>query len=84
MEPLGQGYCTVVILANTTFCFPFVMIAVLARLAGMEPSLEEAAPDLGATPVRAFRSVVMPSLMPAIVSGALLGAGIQHPNRAWL
>jgi spermidine/putrescine transport system permease protein len=38
----------------------------------MDPSMEEAAMDLGATPLRAFRSVIVPYLMPAIVAGALM------------
>ena len=67
--PLGF---TTVIIAHVTFCFPFVLIAVQARLAGLDPSFEEAALDLGATPWRAFRLVVLPSLRPAIVAGALM------------
>jgi spermidine/putrescine transport system permease protein len=65
------GFLTV-ILAHTTFCFPFVMVTVQARLAGLDPSLEEAALDLGATPGRAFRLVILPYLLPAIVAGGLL------------
>jgi spermidine/putrescine transport system permease protein len=65
------GYATIVI-SHVTFCFPFVMAAVQARLAGLDPSLEEAALDLGATPLQAFTKVLIPYLMPAIVSGALM------------
>jgi spermidine/putrescine transport system permease protein len=65
------GYATIVI-SHVTFCFPFVMAAVQARLAGLDPSLEEAALDLGATPLQAFTKVLVPYLMPAIVSGALM------------
>jgi len=65
------GFITVTI-AHVTFCFPFVMIAVQARLAGLDPALEEAAMDLGATPFQAFVRVIVPYLMPAIVSGALM------------
>jgi spermidine/putrescine transport system permease protein len=68
---LELGYTTVII-AHVTFCFPFVMAAVQARLAGIDPSLEEAAMDLGATPARAFFGVIVPYLMPAIIAGALL------------
>ncbi|MEZ4300304.1 MAG: ABC transporter permease [Polyangiaceae bacterium] len=63
---------TTVILAHTTFCFPFVMVTVQARLAGLDPSLEEAALDLGATPARAFARVILPYLLPAIIAGGLL------------
>jgi spermidine/putrescine transport system permease protein len=65
------GYTTIVI-SHVTFCFPFVMAAVQARLSGLDPSLEEAALDLGATPLQAFTKVLVPYLMPAIVSGALM------------
>lgn len=65
------GFATVVI-SHVTFCFPFVLIAVQARLAGLDPSLEEAAMDLGATPMKAFFLVMVPYLLPAIVSGALM------------
>jgi spermidine/putrescine transport system permease protein len=68
---LQLGYTTIVI-SHVTFCFPFVMAAVQARLAGLDPSLEEAALDLGATPLQAFTRVLVPYLMPAIVSGALM------------
>jgi spermidine/putrescine transport system permease protein len=68
---LQLGYTTIVI-SHVTFCFPFVMAAVQARLAGLDPALEEAALDLGATPLQAFTKVLVPYLMPAIVSGALM------------
>ncbi len=51
---LQLGYTTIVI-SHVTFCAPFVMAAVQARLAGLEPALEEAALDLGATPIQAFQ-----------------------------
>lgn len=68
---LSPGYTTVVI-SHITFCFPFVMVVVRARLAGLDPSLEEAAMDLGATPAGAFIHVIVPFLLPAIVAGALM------------
>ncbi len=67
----GRGYLTIII-AHTTFCFPFVLVAVQARLAGVDPNLEEAAMDLGAPPLKAFWLVMVPYLLPAIVSGALM------------
>jgi len=72
--PLG---ITTVVIAHTTFCFPFVMAAVQARLAGLDPSLEEAALDLGASPLRAFTHVIIPYLMPAIASGALMAFALS-------
>jgi spermidine/putrescine transport system permease protein len=68
---LELGFSTIII-SHVTFCFPFVMVAVQARLAGLDPALEEAAMDLGAPPAAAFRKVLVPYLMPAIVSGALM------------
>lgn len=68
---LPLGFVSVVI-AHVTFCFPFVLVAVQARLQGLDPSLEEAALDLGATPLQAFWQVILPSLRPAILSGALM------------
>jgi spermidine/putrescine transport system permease protein len=65
------GYLTLII-GHTTFCFPFVLVGVQARLQGIDPFLEEAAMDLGATPVQAFWKVIVPYLMPAIVAGALM------------
>jgi spermidine/putrescine transport system permease protein len=67
----GLGFVTVII-AHITFCFPFVLVAVQARLAGLDPALEEAALDLGATPRQAFWHIMVPYLMPAIVSGGLM------------
>jgi spermidine/putrescine transport system permease protein len=68
---LKLGYLTVII-AHVTFCFPFVLVAVQARLKGLDPALEEAALDLGATPLRAFWLVIVPCLRPAIFSGGLM------------
>ena len=68
---LPLGYVTLVI-AHTTFCFPFVLVGIQARLQGLDPFLEEAALDLGATPAKAFRLVIVPYLMPSIISGALM------------
>jgi spermidine/putrescine transport system permease protein len=67
--PLGY---TTLIIAHTTFCFPFVLVGVQARLQGIDPALEEAALDLGATPLKAFWLVIVPYLMPAIIAGALM------------
>lgn len=68
---LELGYATIVI-SHVTFAVPFVMAAVRARLADLDPALEEAALDLGATPLQAFVKVLVPYLMPAIVAGALM------------
>ncbi len=67
--PLGVG---TVIVAHTAFCLPFVAVVVLARLRGMDRSLEEAALILGADEATAFRRVTLPLLAPGIMAGALL------------
>lgn len=68
---LPFGMVTLVI-AHTAFCIPYVYMLVKARLVGMDKSLEEAAADLGASPVRVFFDITLPLLLPAIVSGMLL------------
>lgn len=73
---LPLSYLTVII-AHVTFTFPFVLVGMQARLQGMDPSLEEAAMDLGATPRQAFFRVIFPYLMPAIASGALLAFSLS-------
>lgn len=65
------GFASVII-GHVTFSFPFVLVAVQARLQGLDPALEEAALDLGATPLKAFWLVIVPSLRPAIIAGGLM------------
>lgn len=60
------------VIAHTTFCVPYVLLNVQARLQGLDPALEEAARDLGASPVRAFFTVTLPLILPAVFSGMLL------------
>ncbi len=59
-------------LGHTVFCVPYILMEVKARLVGMDPSLEEAARDLGAGPGRAFWDITLPLIMPAVISGSLL------------
>ncbi|GJE48111.1 Inner membrane ABC transporter permease protein YdcV [Methylobacterium tardum] len=68
---LDRGILTIVI-AHATFCTGFVAVLVAARLRGLDRSLEEAAADLGATPIRVLTTVTLPLLAPAIAAGALL------------
>jgi spermidine/putrescine transport system permease protein len=60
------------IIAHTTFNLSYVALVVSARLEGMDRSIELAAQDLGATPVRAFWKVTLPAIFPGILSGGLL------------
>jgi len=69
--PRGRGLVTLV-LAHASFTAAFVTVVVQARLAGMDPQLEEAARDLGATPWRGFRDVTLPLILPGVVAGWLL------------
>ena len=71
MLKLPFGMLTLLI-GNTVFCVPYILMEVKARLAGMDPSLEEAARDLGARPFRAFWDITLPLIMPAVLSGSLL------------
>lgn len=61
-----------IVAAHVVFCLAYVALTVSARITGLDPHLEEAALDLGATPVQAFIQVLLPELMPAIISGCLL------------
>ena len=68
---LPLGIFTLII-AHATFCIPFVVFTVRARLNGFDPSIEEAAMDLGANRVRTLFEILLPSIMPGVMSGALL------------
>ncbi len=61
-----------VILAHISFCLAYVVLVVLARLRTLDPTLEEAALDLGASPSEAFRLVTLPLLAPGVMAAALL------------
>lgn len=65
------GFMTMLI-AHVTFNIPYVILSVLPRLRQMQKNSVEAALDLGATPWYAFRKVVLPEIMPGIITGALI------------
>ena len=60
-----------VILAHTTLGIPFVIITVTATLSGFDQSLIRASANLGASPSRTFFKVIMPLILPGVISGAL-------------
>ena len=60
------------IIAHVTFCIPFVVFTVRARLSGYDRSVEEAAMDLGANRKRVFFHITVPIILPGIISGAVL------------
>ncbi len=68
---LDRGFWTVT-LAHTTFTMCFVAVVVQSRLIGFDSSLEEAAMDLGAPPLRTFFSVTLPLIFPAVAAGWIL------------
>jgi len=65
------GFLTV-LMAHITFCIPFVILSVMPRLKRLNISTYEAALDLGASSTRAFFKVVLPDIMPGVVSGFLM------------
>ncbi len=69
--PAGRGVLTIVI-AHTTFCMAYVAVVVQSRLVDMDDSIEEAAADLGARPLRVFFDITLPMIAPALISGWLL------------
>jgi putrescine transport system permease protein len=68
---IPRGMITVII-AHTTFAMCFVAVVVSSRLVSFDKSLEEAALDLGCTPVDAFFSVTLPIIAPSVIAGWLL------------
>lgn len=68
---LRPGMLTL-ILSHTTFCLPYVILSVLPKLRQINPYLYEAAQDLGCHPVQAFFKVILPDIMPGIVTGMIM------------
>ncbi len=68
---VGDGWATLII-AHITFCVPSVFLSILPKLRQINVSLYEAAMDLGCSPAKAFQKVVIPEIMPGIVTGFLM------------
>jgi len=75
--PLGM---LTLILAHTSFCIPYVYLLVKARLAGIDRSYIDAARNLGAGPWQAFKDVLLPLILPAIISGMLLSFAMSFDD----
>lgn len=69
--PARRGFQTVAI-AHATMAITYVALIVQARLADMDPSIEEAAQDLGARPFALFWQITLPMIAPALIAGWLL------------
>lgn len=68
---LEFGFVTLLI-AHITFNVPYVILNIMPKFKQMDPHLYEAAQDLGCSPFKAFRKVVLPEIMPGVVSGFLM------------
>ena len=68
---IKKGFMTL-LLAHIMFCIPYVILSVMPKLRSLDPNLADAAMDLGATPFQALTKVIVPQIMPGIVSGALI------------
>lgn len=66
-----KGFITL-LLAHIMFCTPYVMLSISPKLRSLDPNLAEAALDLGATPWQALIKVIVPQILPGIISGALI------------
>jgi spermidine/putrescine transport system permease protein len=73
---IPRGYGTILI-AHVMFSVAYVVVTVRARMAGLDPSLEEAARDLGAGPMTTFFRITLPSIMPGVLAGALLAFALS-------
>ena len=69
--PGARGVTTITI-AHITFSMAYVAVVVQSRLIGLDPSVEEAAMDLGARPAKVFLVITLPMIAPALVAGWLL------------
>lgn len=69
-----------ILIAHIMFCVSFVVVAVKARVATLDPRLEEAAADLGATPAQTFLRVTLPLAAPGIAAGALLAFSLSFDD----
>lgn len=68
---IEKGFVTL-LLAHIAFCIPYVILSIMPKIKSLDPNLADAAMDLGATPWQAMVKVIVPQIMPGIVSGALI------------
>ena len=75
--PLGF---TTILVAHIMFCISFVVVTVKARIATLDPAIEQAAMDLYATPAQTFARVTLPLIMPGIVAAAMLAFALSFDD----
>ena len=68
---IEKGLLTM-LLAHIAFCIPYVILSVMPKIRSLDPNLADAAMDLGCTPWQSLIKVIVPQIMPGIVSGALI------------
>jgi spermidine/putrescine transport system permease protein len=77
----GQnGSLIQIAIAHVTFCISYVAVTVRARAVGLDPRLEEAARDLGASASGAFWHVTLPLIAPAVIAGAMLAFALSFDD----
>jgi len=76
---IKTGFTTMV-LAHIAFCIPYVILSVMPKLRTLDPNLAEAALDLGCTPLQALWKVIIPQIMPGIISGALVAFSMSFDD----
>ena len=75
--PLGTS---TIVIAHVMFCISFVIVTVKARLASLDPRLEQAAMDLYANEIQTFRRITLPLAAPGILAGALLAFSLSFDD----
>ncbi len=76
---IPKGLLTIII-AHTMFCISFVVVTVRARVASLDPALEEAGRDLYASPGQVFWRITFPLLLPGIIAAALLSFALSFDD----
>lgn len=73
---MNLGYSTLLI-SHIVFNIPYVILSVLPKLQQLNPNLYEASLDLGANPVKSFMKVILPEIMPGVISGFLMAVTLS-------
>ena len=68
------------VLSHISFCIPYVILSIMPKLRQLDDNVAEAALDLGATPWQALTKVIIPQILPAIISGALIAFSMSFDD----